>query len=162
MKIFFPPLPFFFLIENGRSSPQRPWEINAFSGWMANGTRENVPLASIIGARKPMIHVAFALPLLFKSMERNKCPLDGRQKKISVRPDGYTLSNVRWSLSVSRHNYRSGSPFRCSPVNFGIFDIISLGRDIRCSESEGILFVRGFYEGTRRGKESKGWRRRDI
>lgn len=37
-------------------------------------------------------------------------------------------------------------PFRCSPVNFGIFDI-SLGRDIRCSESEGILFVRGFYEG---------------
>lgn len=50
-------------------------------------------------------------------------------------------SNVRWSLSVSRHNYRSGSPFRCSPVNFGIFDIISLGRDIRCSESEGILLL---------------------
>lgn len=71
--------------------------------------RANVPLAPIIGARKPMIHVAFALPLLFKSMERNKSPLDSTQKKISVRPDEYTLSNVRWSLSVSRHNYRSGS-----------------------------------------------------
>lgn len=46
-------------------------------------------------------------------------------------------------------------PFRCSPVNFEIFDIL-LGRDIRCSESEGILFVREFYEGTRKGKESKG------